>query len=626
MREVRSHYDVLGVDFLATTAVIRAAYRRRALQAHPDKGGTKEEFQEVLRAFEVLSSPVLRAGFDGALRRSVKAPSRKRRRSSAAPECGRPDGPVEKASGAAHDLGKPFESPAEARAPGCSAPSPEREAAPRESQSPTAAGEQGATSEKQRTAKARNREEVLDRLRKAVGRLPRDLRREALDAMSFGARSALLASMAPPTITPKQNAIAQKSHATADSCAVAPRSPSETSESMSESEDSEKSDVLAVPTLEMAALEDGGADSSGGDDDGDLDETTCAPAGEVCATLVDDIPIGICVDQIDTKDANHNPKPPKKRSTKSGCRGVITDARGRTPSYQASVAFFNLSVVTRWVHSLELAIEYHAILIAVKQFVTEGSQARFAADPFLLGARVREAVASACAEAGVKLEDLGLGWRACVYGTASVVAEKVKSRFSVDLDEILLQRQMLLVGKRNGWEAFRLAWIQVMMAEVTARETSWGSALSQAKTEAEAVAIVDSAVDRWSAMREGRIERQRLAAEAQAARAVQREARLERRTARLEQRRLREAMRLKRRQQRVALAAAAVDRMLNAELRRKRALRRARAANAKRVRLFMAQTRREGERADKARRNLRWQWMRDPKRTVDELLQGPPAL
>lgn len=229
-----------------------------------------------------------------------------------------------------------------------------------------------------------------------------------------------------------------------------------------------------------------------------------------------------------------------------------------------------------------------------------------------------EAVVSACTEAVVEPKDLALGFRAVVYGTSPIVAEKVKGRFSVNLDEILLQRRTLLEAKDKGWEAFRLAWMDIMMAEVTARETSWGSALSKPKTKAEAVAIVDAAFERWSAWREGRFERQRLAAEMQATRAA-------RRAARLERRRLREAVRRRRCQLKVMRAAAAVDRVLKWELRRERILRRARAASARQLRICMARRQREDKRADKKRRDLRWKWMRDPKRTVDELLQGPPA-
>ncbi|CAK9085049.1 DnaJ homolog subfamily B member 2 (DnaJ homolog subfamily B member 10) (mDj8) [Durusdinium trenchii] len=51
----QSLYSVLRVNRLATDAQIRAAYRLRALQTHPDKGGNEEEFLKVVEAFEILS-------------------------------------------------------------------------------------------------------------------------------------------------------------------------------------------------------------------------------------------------------------------------------------------------------------------------------------------------------------------------------------------------------------------------------------------------------------------------------------------------------------------------------------------------------------------------------------------
>lgn len=45
-------YRVIGVPRNATTAEVRRAFYRRALQVHPDKGGQTEEFQELQRAYD----------------------------------------------------------------------------------------------------------------------------------------------------------------------------------------------------------------------------------------------------------------------------------------------------------------------------------------------------------------------------------------------------------------------------------------------------------------------------------------------------------------------------------------------------------------------------------------------
>ncbi len=64
----RDYYEVLGVDKTATTDEIKKAYRKKAIQYHPDKNpGDKEaeeKFKEAAEAYEVLSNPDKRARYD----------------------------------------------------------------------------------------------------------------------------------------------------------------------------------------------------------------------------------------------------------------------------------------------------------------------------------------------------------------------------------------------------------------------------------------------------------------------------------------------------------------------------------------------------------------------------------
>lgn len=60
-------YAVLGVPRTATTAELTVAYRRRARMTHPDAGGDALAFRAVSRAYDVLSDPGLRAGYDAEL-------------------------------------------------------------------------------------------------------------------------------------------------------------------------------------------------------------------------------------------------------------------------------------------------------------------------------------------------------------------------------------------------------------------------------------------------------------------------------------------------------------------------------------------------------------------------------
>jgi DnaJ-class molecular chaperone len=61
------HYQVLGVDRIATRDEIEKAYRRLAVRYHPDRNtepGAKESFVEISEAHEVLSDPKRRSAYD----------------------------------------------------------------------------------------------------------------------------------------------------------------------------------------------------------------------------------------------------------------------------------------------------------------------------------------------------------------------------------------------------------------------------------------------------------------------------------------------------------------------------------------------------------------------------------
>ena len=60
----KSLYDVLLVDQNASLDEIKLAFKRRALQVHPDKGGSKEEFHLVYEALETLGDPAARQKYD----------------------------------------------------------------------------------------------------------------------------------------------------------------------------------------------------------------------------------------------------------------------------------------------------------------------------------------------------------------------------------------------------------------------------------------------------------------------------------------------------------------------------------------------------------------------------------
>jgi DnaJ-class molecular chaperone len=63
----RDFYEILGVSKSATKEEIKSAYRKLALQFHPDRNkaaDAEEKFKEINEAYEVLSDPQKRSAYD----------------------------------------------------------------------------------------------------------------------------------------------------------------------------------------------------------------------------------------------------------------------------------------------------------------------------------------------------------------------------------------------------------------------------------------------------------------------------------------------------------------------------------------------------------------------------------
>ncbi|KAJ3311728.1 hypothetical protein HDU93_005096, partial [Gonapodya sp. JEL0774] len=65
---MRDFYEILGVPKTASQEDIKRAYRKRALELHPDKNIGNEDaaslFKELANAYEVLKDPQRRAQYD----------------------------------------------------------------------------------------------------------------------------------------------------------------------------------------------------------------------------------------------------------------------------------------------------------------------------------------------------------------------------------------------------------------------------------------------------------------------------------------------------------------------------------------------------------------------------------
>ena len=71
---MQDHYEKLGLSPSATAELIKAAYRKKAAQYHPDKNQAPDaalRFREVKEAYEVLSNAERRKVFDDYRQRSL---------------------------------------------------------------------------------------------------------------------------------------------------------------------------------------------------------------------------------------------------------------------------------------------------------------------------------------------------------------------------------------------------------------------------------------------------------------------------------------------------------------------------------------------------------------------------
>lgn len=62
--EKRDYYDVLGIGQSASPDEIKKAFRKKAVEHHPDRGGDETKFKEANEAYEILSNPEKRKRYD----------------------------------------------------------------------------------------------------------------------------------------------------------------------------------------------------------------------------------------------------------------------------------------------------------------------------------------------------------------------------------------------------------------------------------------------------------------------------------------------------------------------------------------------------------------------------------
>lgn len=67
MTNAKNHYEVLELSPNASIESIERMFRFLATKMHPDAGGDKEQFNELVKAFEVIRNPSTRVAYDAEL-------------------------------------------------------------------------------------------------------------------------------------------------------------------------------------------------------------------------------------------------------------------------------------------------------------------------------------------------------------------------------------------------------------------------------------------------------------------------------------------------------------------------------------------------------------------------------
>ncbi len=71
---MKDYYAVLGIEVDASTSLVKAAYRKKASEYHPDKNASPDapaKFREIQEAYELLADTSKRQAYDENRRRSL---------------------------------------------------------------------------------------------------------------------------------------------------------------------------------------------------------------------------------------------------------------------------------------------------------------------------------------------------------------------------------------------------------------------------------------------------------------------------------------------------------------------------------------------------------------------------
>eukprot|EP00927_Polykrikos_kofoidii_P085338 TRINITY_DN9260_c0_g1_i1.p1 TRINITY_DN9260_c0_g1~~TRINITY_DN9260_c0_g1_i1.p1 ORF type:complete len:646 (-),score=81.52 TRINITY_DN9260_c0_g1_i1:81-2018(-) len=360
-------YELLGVGPDALLSELRASYKRRMLEVHPDKGGTVERCQRVIAAFELLANPAARQLYDARLANSAtsRCHAKSKRRTSprvarAAQAAGhdspsRPDQP--------DDAGVTASPAKKARvfaADGLSGASARSDIGLGANSSSGNAFSRGGYARNSYVAPSPKILVIMIRVVRLLRRLPRDARRDFIGrSLSESQRQAIEKFM----LSEAQKAAASGS-VTGDrmkqesaTCASSVSSDESPCSEDDRSDDDEQLLALCHEPNESAEVE--ATDTE--DEQEDAEKVETEEIG---------MEVGDSEDEKDENEAGEDDEQVDERgrvAATARLRGIIHHSQG---FYVANIGFACMRLSARCRRSLERALDDHILLVAIKARMT----------------------------------------------------------------------------------------------------------------------------------------------------------------------------------------------------------------------------------------------------------------
>ncbi|CAK9064539.1 unnamed protein product [Durusdinium trenchii] len=186
---------------------------------------------------------------------------------------------------------------------------------------------------------------------------------------------------------------------------------------------------------------------------------------------------------------------PKRKTL---CRRAVSVHRKRGGWVARLNVLPYLSVATRCTQTPEQATAMLKVLQRAKELALQAATCEADA--------VYEALRAACREHRMALSDLALSFCASV-GAESLVGCSISGKYSTSLEDVLVQRHLLLEGRTQGWPQLRKACLKVMQASVQPRSGVFGRACPKAMAEAEAERLAQVLDDKRRALCQKRLEK-----------------------------------------------------------------------------------------------------------------------